>query len=61
MSVRTTPFVALAALVFAIAGILPPLPCLGQQTFDPARGILLRGTVVAIVRSGRIVAIWSGP
>src|SRR6266536_1160210 len=44
-----------------------------QQTFDPARGIVLRGTVVTmdpagtildkgniLVRNGKIVAVWAG-
>jgi len=50
-----------------------PLRCFAQQPFDAARGILLRGTVVTmddagtilqkgniLVRSGRIVAVWTG-
>src|SRR5688572_20669764 len=47
---------------------------IGQQTFDPERGIILRGTVVTmdaartilhkgnvLIRGGKIVATWEGP
>ena len=49
-------------------------PAIAQQPFDPARGIILRGTVVTmdpagtilhkgnvLVRNGKIVATWEGP
>jgi cytosine/adenosine deaminase-related metal-dependent hydrolase len=57
----------------AAAGCLVAAPALAQPSFDPARGILLHGTVVTmddagtilqrgnvLVRSGKIVAVWKG-
>ena len=61
------------ALSFGIVIGCLPVPCLAQQTFDPERGILIRGTVVTmdaagsiltkgnvLVRSGKIDAVWRG-
>lgn len=69
---RSRPRAALAALAFLLAGaLLVPSPA--AASFDPARGLLLVGTVVTmdaagtlvedgrvLVRDGKIVAVWSG-
>src|SRR5215831_14220707 len=60
-------------LVCAMAGGLSLSPVFAQQPFDPARGIVLHGTVVTmdaagtvlrngnvLVRNGKIVATWVG-
>jgi hypothetical protein len=63
-----------ARLLFCVVvGLLGLTPAFAQQPFDPARGILLHGTVVAmdaagtilhngtlLVRNGKIVAVWQG-
>ncbi len=64
---------ALSWFSCALAGMAVATSALAQQTFDPSRGILLRGTVVTmdaagtilhngsvLVRNGKIVATWQG-
>jgi hypothetical protein len=61
-------------LFCVVVGLLGLTPAFAQQPFDPAQGILLHGTVVAmdaagtilhngtvLVRNGKIVAVWPGP
>jgi 5-methylthioadenosine/S-adenosylhomocysteine deaminase len=71
--VRTTRAIAARLLFYVLVGILGLTSAFAEQPFDPARGILLRGTVVTmdvagtilhdgsvLVRNGKILATWQG-
>ena len=60
-------------LIGALTCMVPLVSTFGQQPFDPAQGIILRGTVVTmdatgtilhngnvLVRNGKIIATWQG-
>jgi len=71
MSIRGA--ISTQLMLWGALGVLAPTPSWAQQPFDPARGIVLHGTVVTmdpartiirngnvLVRSGKILAVWRG-